>query len=163
MKLFSEKNYHALFKIGIIIKAVDSVIEIAAGLLFAFLSNAAINQIVLFFVQNEVTETPRDFFWTVLAKIFQGFVTTSKSYWAILFLAHGIMKIFLIVGLLRKKAWAYPISALIFATFALSQIYQMAHNPSFAVALITVFDLILIVLILHEYEHFKKSGRARVR
>ncbi len=126
MKLFSEKNFHLFFKIGVIIKAVDSILEIVLGSIFYIADPGLIS---------------------------------AQSFWASLLLAHGIVKIFLIWGLLHNKLWAFPLSALVFSCFVLYQIHDFLTSHSPFVVLITIFDAFLIVLILHEYRHrLQKSG-----
>src|SRR4029077_20105793 len=106
-------------------------------------------------------ETNRDFFWRILAHGFNGFWSTRQSFWAFLFLSHGIVKIFVLSGLLKQKMWSYPIAAAVFVGFIIYQIYQMSITPSFFLIVITILDVLLVVLILHEYRH-KKSRTVSV-
>ena len=59
-----------------------------------------------------------------------------------------------------SRGRAYPSSAAIFGLFVIYQIYSMFFIPSLLLAALTVFDIILIILILHEYRHKKRLRTA---
>jgi uncharacterized membrane protein len=50
-----------------------------------------------------------------------------------------------------NKLWSYPVAAAIFAGLAIYQIYTYAFIHSVLIVLVTIFDFILIGLILHEW------------
>jgi len=149
----SRNRLHALFEAGMIIKGSDSVIETTLGFLFYFLSSQKVNEIILGFFGNELTEQPRDAVLNFFLHGFNGISPSAQSFWAFIFLAHGLTKIFLVLGLYRKKIWVYPVAAGAFALFALYQIYHLFYSPSALVELLTTFDFLFIYLILNEYRY----------
>jgi uncharacterized membrane protein len=157
MKFFSEKNYHKWFRWGIIVKAIVSVGEIALGIALCFVSYEAFKHILFYFVGGELAETPRDLFWEYLARSSRDFTAEPESFWAFLFISHGVVKTFLSWGLWKEKLWAFPTAAIIFVGFVIYQLYQLTYLTSVFLWLITIFDIALIVLILHEYKHRRKS------
>jgi uncharacterized membrane protein len=157
MKFFSEKTYHYFFKGGVIIKALISLGEIIFGFVLYFLNQTVINTAINFFTGGELQETPRDFLWNLIFHILKDFSATPQLVWAFIFLSHGIVKIFLIGGLLREKLWAYPASAVIFAAFVIYQIYQLSISFSVFLWFITIFDIALIGLILREYKNKRNN------
>jgi uncharacterized membrane protein len=66
-------------------------------------------------------------------------------------LSHGIVKLFLVVGLLRNKLWAYPAAIVVFVLFIAYQLYRLSSAPSPLLVLLTVFDVVVIGLTWHEY------------
>lgn len=158
MKL-SEANYRTLFKATVIIKGLIAVGEVILGFLFAFLSYEAIFRLAAAFTGDELMEHPTDLLWGFVVTGFQSLTSTPRSVWAFIFLSHGIVKLVLIVALLYNKEWAFPWSASIFTGFIAYQIWQMAFTPSWALALVTVLDAIVVALILHEYRLHKRRRR----
>ncbi len=157
MKFFSEKNYHLFFRIGVWLKGIIAVGELATGLILSLFSYASLYNVVNFFFGEELNEAPKDIVWNYLVRGFQNFSTTPKEVWAFIFLSHGLVKIFLVGGLLKNKLWAYPSSAVVFTLFIFYQIYQYFFTPSFLLIVVTIFDVIVTVLILHEYKHKKRK------
>ena len=157
MKLLSEKKYHWLFRWGVFVKLAVSFGEIVVGVALTFVSYATIKQAIFFFVGNEMAETPRDFFWEYAARGFHDVTASPASFWVFLFISHGIVKLFLAWGLWKEKIWSFPLSAVVFAGFVVYQLYQLTYLNSFFLWFITVFDIVLIVLILHEYRRRKKQ------
>jgi len=162
MNLFSEKNLHTLFNAGIIIKAFDSIGEITLGLSFYFLSTPIINRIIIALFGDELTEQPRDAVWSFLLHNWSGISGNTQYVWAFIFLAHGITKIFLVIGLVKNKLWVFPIAAVAFGVFALYQTYEIIYfMPSLFLEILTVLDVLFIALIIHEYR-YRKSRLAAV-
>jgi uncharacterized membrane protein len=162
VKLLSEKNYHFLFEVGIIFKAIYSVIEVILGLLFVFFDYETLYRVAIFLTGDELSESRTNPIWGYALHTLREFVATPREFWAFLFISHGVVKIFLVWGLLRDKLWAYPLSAVIFVLFIISQLYQMRYTPSLALWAITIFDVVLVALILHEYRHKKKKLVLRI-
>lgn len=163
MQFLSEKNYHRLFRWGVVGKAIVSIGEIIAGAAFAFLSYDTLQQIAFSIFGGELRESPRDVFWNYFASEAHRFAATPQSVWAFIFLSHGIVKMFLVAGLWRNKLWAYPASAIIFAGFVIYQFYQLTYTPSIALWAITIFDIVLIGLILHEYRSQRRATSLEVQ
>ena len=153
VKHISQKISHSLFHVGIITKALISVVEIISGCAFVFLSYDKLYSIIFMFFGGELTENPRDFVWEIIAKGFHDFSTTPQSVWAFILLSHGIIKIFLLAGLWNNKQWAYPASIIAFTLFIIYQFYQLFFTPSIILWLITIIDIIVLLLIISEYRH----------
>ena len=159
MKLLPEKDYHELFRIGILVKAIDGIVETIAGTLIYFANYAAVNAVLLSVFRDEIAESPHDPFWGYLIKEWHHFLLSSHTFWGLLFIAHGIIKLALSIALLKDRLWAYPSAATIFALFVGYEIYSLTIRPSLFLSLITIFDAAVVVLILHEYRHHKKANK----
>ncbi|MHB8174923.1 MAG: DUF2127 domain-containing protein, partial [Nitrospirota bacterium] len=71
---------------------------------------------------------------------------------------HGAVKLFLAAGLVRNKLWAYPASIAIFSGFALYQFYQLSLGYSLFLWIVTIVDILVVGLIVHEYRYVKKHA-----
>jgi uncharacterized membrane protein len=67
-------------------------------------------------------------------------------------LIHGVVKIAIVVGLLRREQWAYPVAFVFLGGFVIYQIYRMSDAPSAGLAVLTAFDLFIIWLTWREYQ-----------
>jgi uncharacterized membrane protein len=159
MKHISEKTYRFVFLIGIAIKGVISVGEIALGVLFYSFDYTTLMKWMFYLTGDELTETNRDVFWKYTLHAMSGFSATPQSVWAFIFVSHGIVKTFLAIGLLKNVRWIYPASAIVFTLFVIYQCYQLTYAPSFLLAAITVFDIILIWLITREYRRVSPAAK----
>jgi uncharacterized membrane protein len=157
MKPLPEKDYRELFRIGIFLKAIDGIVEAVAGIFIYFADYAAINRTLFAVFHEEVAETPHDLIWGYLINEWHKFLLSNHTFWGILFVIHGATKIFLSAMLLKGYLWAYPIGASIFGLFAAYECYSAITHPSLIIWLITIFDVIVVGLILHEYRYIKKS------
>lgn len=153
MKPLPEKEYRSLFKISIILKGIIALGEVILGVVFIFVSYDTMRQAVLALFSSELLENPPDFILEYAVRGFHGLTATPQSVWTFIFLSHGIVKLLLIAGLLRNKLWAYPWSAAVFTFFIIYQIWQMMLAPSAMILFITVLDVIVVALVLHEYRH----------
>jgi uncharacterized membrane protein len=53
--------------------------------------------------------------------------------------------------LIRNKLWAYPASLLVLGLFSAYQLYRFSYTHSVGLIVLTVFDVIVMELIWHEY------------
>src|SRR6266481_1560341 len=160
MKFLSEKTYHLFFQISLWLKAAVTVGELAVGSLLVAISPQTLHRIVFSSFGGGATNQPHGFLVGHILGGVEKFVA-DQSFWAFIFLSHGFIKVFLLVGLLRNKLWAYPVAAIGFTGFVIYQTLQIMSSPSFLLEFITVLDVILVVLILHEYKHAKRIRAAQ--
>jgi uncharacterized membrane protein len=156
MKWFTQSKLHWFFEAGIVVKAVDSAIEIALGILFFLIAPGTIDRAIYFFMGDELTEQPRDFIWRTLLHQWIGVSPEAQALWASLFLWHGIVKVILVIGLSREKLWIFPFAGAAFGLFALYQMYQIALSFSLFLTLLTIVDIIFIFLIVREYQYQRR-------
>lgn len=152
-----EKYLHTIFVWGIIIKGINAVLEIAGSLLFLFADKLL--AWMQFLVQQEITEDPRD----LVAHFFQhhfidSALFNSKKFVFFYLLSHGVIKLFLVVGLLRNKLWAYPMAIIVFILFVIYQVYRYSFTHSLFLIFLTIFDIIIIWLTWHEYRYYKRQS-----
>ncbi len=149
--LFKEKNIHRFFEISVFLKGLHAILETIGGILLYFISTDTLTQLVVKLAQEELTEDPNDFIAHRLLQSAQHFSIGFKSFAAFYLLSHGIIKLFLVVGLLKGKHWAYPTSLVVLGLFILYQIYRFTFTHSVSLIVLTVFDLIVMWLIWQEY------------
>ncbi len=70
--------------------------------------------------------------------------------------SHGLIKVVLVAGLLQEKIIAYPLSLISLGAFMAYQLYRYSYTHSFGLILLTVFDLIVVALVWHEWRLLRK-------
>jgi|SRR5665213_1773543 len=154
MKL-TEKQIHLFFKIGVWSKGIDGALEAIAGFALLFTSPASLRKLVDWLTQGELQEDPTDFVANHLVEFFHQLSISTKHFASIYLLVYGIAKIGLVSGLLRGKLWSYPTALAVLGVFLCYQIYRFNHNHSIGLALLSIIDLIVLVLIWRDYKYMK--------
>ena len=158
LKKYSEERYiHKIFIISLILKGLNSVLEIIGGILFLF--TGSVTAILSFLIKGELIEDPTDFLATQLQHLIPYFSTHGQLYASFYLLSHGIVKIILVTSLLRNKLWAYPATIATLFLFIAYQIYRLSYAYSLSFVLLTIFDILIVVLTWHEYRLVRKHPR----
>ena len=150
-----EKNIRRIFIVSVLLKGFNAILEMVGGVLFLF--TGAVTSIVQFLVQGELIEDPHDFIANSIQHYLPYFSEHSQLFAAFYLLSHGVIKIFLVVGLLRNKLWAYPSAIVVFFLFIAYQLYRFTYTHSVFLIILTVFDLFVIWLTWHEYKVVKRN------
>ena len=154
----SQQQVHRLFAAGVLIKGVDGVLEIIGGILFMFVNPKALNSLVVSFTAHELSEDPDDWFATTLRDVVHNLSSDTKLFVSTYLVAHGLIKVFLVGGLLRKKLWAYPAALWFLGIFVFYQLYQFSHTHSLGLLALSAFDLFVASLVWLEYRSRKQHA-----
>lgn len=154
MNPIQEKEIRWVFIISIIIKGINASFEFIIGISLLFTGNIA--RFVNVLVQKELIEDPNDFFATSLNNFLPYFISHTQLFGALYLIGHGIVKIFLVWGLLKNKLWAYPTSIVFLSFFILYQLIRFSFTHSIFLILLTIFDLLVLWLVWHEYKYRSK-------
>lgn len=157
----NERRIHQIFEIGILLKGAHAVVECIGGVALAFISTGAIARLVGALTQEELIEDPNDFVAAHLLALAQNFTVGTQHFYAFYLLSHGLIKVFLVIGLLRNKLWAYPVSLLVLGLFIVYQLYRFSYTHGFGLIVLTVFDVVVMGLIWHEYRVVRRPLASR--
>ena len=157
----NERRIHQIFVIGVLLKGAHALIECIGGVAPYLISTSTIEALVNRVTQEELLEDPKDFVATHLLTAAQQFSVGTKTFYAFYLLSHGLIKLLLVVGLLRNQLWSYPASLVALAGFIAYQVYRFSYTHSAGLILLTVFDLIVIALIWHEWRLMRRIPRVQ--
>ncbi|HET9641558.1 MAG TPA: DUF2127 domain-containing protein, partial [Candidatus Paceibacterota bacterium] len=143
-------------------KALFALAEIAGGIAAYFVTRHFLLNLVLLFTQQEVIEDPQDAIAHYLLVSAQSFSVSTQHFVALFLLSHGLIKMFIIVGLLRKRLWYYPTGMVVFGLFIVYQLYRYSFTHSVWLLLITLLDVLVLLLTWHEYGYLKSHPTNRV-
>lgn len=147
----NEQRVHRIFEFSLLLKGAHALIECIGGLLLALVGTGTIVSLVKWMTQEELVEDPNDFIAGHLMNAANHFSVGTQHFYAFYLLSHGLIKIALVAGLLRGKLWAYPASLVALLLFIVYQLYRFSYTHSAGLIVLTIFDLIVIWLIWHEY------------
>ena len=154
--LLGEKNIRLVFYISLWFKGVFAFSEIVAGIAAYFVSQQFLLAVVQLVTRDEFAEDPHDAVSNFLLHTVQNLSIAGQDFAAIYLLGHGVIKLWLIIGLLRRKLWYYPTAIVVFGLFIAYQLYRYTFTHSPLLLFITVVDLIVIGLTQHEYRYLRR-------
>lgn len=152
-------KHSRIFIISLIIKGLDAFLEVIGGTALFFAGPLLALAAAL--VNGELIEDPRDLVATTVQHYLPYLWAQSPLFGAIYLLSHGIIKIVLVVALLYKKLWAYPLALIVLALFIVYQMYRYVSGHSLFLVALSAFDAFLILLIANEYRQVKRSLSAK--
>ena len=155
MAVLSERSIYAAFRVSIVLKGLNALFEIVAGLVIAFVKPASVAAIATALVHRELIEDPKDLIAGWLLHAAESYSVSGQRFMVYYLISHGVLKLAVVAGLLANRHWAYPAGLIVLGLFIVYQLYRMTFAPSVALALLTIFDLIVMVLIWHEYRRIR--------
>lgn len=151
-----EKRIHQLFVVSVAAKGLHAALELVTGIALYLVSTATIVGSLSRWSSREITLERNDWIATHLLRFAEGFSVEKHHFYAFYLLSHGIVKGLLVVGLLRQKIWAYPASFVVFSLFIAYQLYRYSFTHDAFLILLSIFDLFVIALAVHEYRLLRK-------
>jgi len=148
--VMDEKKLHLVFETSLWLKAVFALSEIVAGVAAFVVPQRLLLTFVLWVTRDEFAEDPRDLVANLLLHSVQHLSVGTQEFAGVYLLAHGVIKLWLIVGLLRRRFWYYPVSMAVFGLFIVYQCYRFSFTHSIWLLLITALDVVVLALTWHE-------------
>ncbi len=137
-----EKRIHQIFVVSVLFKGAHALIEIVGGLALYLFSSETIGRWIDEVDPNEV--------------IARYLPMSEQHFFAFYLLSHGMVKAVLVWGLLKEKLWAYPASFVVFSAFIAYQLYRYSYTHELSLIVLSIFDVFVIALAVHEYRLLRK-------
>ena len=122
-----------------------------------FMTREILVHVANIITQGELAEDPHDFLANYLRNSVEYFSVGSQHFTAFYLLGHGLIKLWLVIGLLRFRIWYYPTALIVFGLFIAYQAYRFDHTHSFTLLAVTVVDLIVMGLTWYEYRYLLRT------
>ncbi len=151
------KIEHRLFLLSVWSKGIAGLLETIGGLILLCIPKAGLNALVIFLTAPEMAEDPTDRVATLLQRIVHELAKDTKLFASGYLIVHGLIKVFLVAGLLRQRLWSYSVSLWFLAVFIAYQAYRFFFTHSLWLIALTVLDLIVAFLIWREYQARKEG------
>ena len=160
--MFKPKDWlDRVFEIGIIAKGLDGLVELVGGVLLLFVTPGGIHHIAAMITQGELSEDPHDVVARYILHTANGLTGSAVLFGAIYLLAHGAVKVVLVIALLLNKLWAYPWMIVVLLIFIGYQLYRIVLDPSAGLIALTIFDAVIVALTWREYRRQRQIPRDR--
>ena len=157
----SHRALDTTFRVSLILKAADGVLELVGGVLLLLVSPAQITAVVRFLTQHELAEDRHDFFANLLVHAAGSLSVSATVFGAVYLLLHGLVKVVLVAAVLSGRLWAYPWMIGFLLVFIAYQLYEMVVHFSFGLVALTLFDLFIVGLTAREYQLHRRRGPSR--
>lgn len=154
---------HHVFTLGIWVKGVDGVLEVIGGALLLVTSTAALNRLVLALTQHELIEDPHDWIATGLRHMASQLSIGTQLFDSFYLLAHGVLKLLIVIGLWRGYRWSYPLAIGALSLFVVYQLYRLSYLFSAGLLALTLFDIAIVGLTWREYRQHSAAASARIQ
>ena len=151
-----EKRIHQVFAVSLSLKGLHALFEVVAGVALYLTSTETIVGRLSDWSNRQIALERHDWIASHLLRFAETFSVEKHHFYAFYLLSHGIVKSILVIGLLREKLWAYPASFVVFGAFILYQLYRYSFTHDFTLILLSIFDLFVIALALHEYRLLRR-------
>lgn len=162
-----EKEIRFVFVASLILKGLFAFAETISGIgaygisfagnvITGFLPQEFLLNFVQGITQEELLENPGDIVANYLLQAAQALSVNTLHFAALYLLVHGVVKLWLVIGLLRKRLWYYPTALVVFCMFIVYQAYRYTFTHSLALVFITIIDLVVVGLTWHEYQYLKR-------
>jgi uncharacterized membrane protein len=146
-----------LFRIALLVKAVDGAAELVGALVLLTVPGAALTSLVNDIVARDLLGPPDG----SLARHFEagttGFASGSRTFAVVYLALHGVLKLALVGALLRRWRPAYPVAALVLGVFVGYELYRATRTGSLLLPFLAALDLAIIWLIVQEYRRMPAS------
>jgi uncharacterized membrane protein len=139
------------FLLGVLFKGLDGLVEVVGGVLLLFVSPAKVQHAARAATSEELAEDPHDLIANLLLHGVAHLQHGSIVFAAIYLLVHGVVKLAIVIALLAGTRRIYPWAMAALGAFLIFQMYELVTAPSIGVAVLTVFDAVIIWLTWREW------------
>jgi len=150
-------RFDLVFKISVILKGLDALVETVAGIALFFVTGSNVDHFASWLRRSSIARDPNNYIGRLINDGAKHLVHASTLIGAIYLLAHGLIKLVVIINVLRDKYWAYPVLIIVLAVFCVIQIIDIINHHSIAVALLTAFDILVIILTWFEWQKKRRK------
>lgn len=148
---------HQAFEASLAIKGLMAAAEGLAGIGLLLTSNAALLAYVNWLTRHEIAQDPTDPIALWVQGAAGALSIETQHFYALYLIAHGALKLTMVLALAKRAVWAYPVSVLILACFVAYQLQHWTHTHSDLLLLLSGFDFVMILLILREYTQLRRQ------
>jgi uncharacterized membrane protein len=151
------RGLELVYRIGVIVKGLDGVIELVGGLLL-WLAPGLLRAVLVPLSGTVAGDHPiRNFVAYWAGHFGQELVAGSSMFVVFFLLAHGIVKVVLVYCLLREYHWVYPYALAVLGLFAAYQVFVLVGAPTVGMALLTALDFLIIWLVWREWRVLRST------
>ena len=143
-------------RVGLIIKAIDGVLQLCGSALLLVIKPGTLNRAVVLLTQHELSEDPEDVIAQFLLRSAHQ-LGAAKMFGAWYLFSHGLIKLLLVAAVLRQALWAYPALVGFLLVGVTYQLYRYSYGHSLWLVLLSLYDALIAWLVWHEYRPHQRG------
>lgn len=155
-----DRWFDLVFLVGFAAKAIDGFVEIVVGLPLLVLRPAQVETLARLATATELREDPHDLVAALIRHGTAGLDSNATFLAAAYLIVHGLVKLGIVATIIRGSRRLYPWAIAALGFFVLWQGYEFMRHPSIGLALLTVFDVLIVALTVREWRHHRSLGDA---
>ena len=152
------RTAETIFKVGLIIKGVDSLFEVLGGLLLTMPTKLARVRLVL--AHHELYRH-HDVLAGKLDRLADEVTVQVHLGSALYLLVHGLAKVILIAAVFKGKQWGYLGLIGVLSIFSAIEMVRVVTAQEYVTGVLGLFDIAVVVLMVKEYR--QRFGANAVR
>lgn len=146
-----EQNFHRLFELGVTLKGLHALLELATGTAILAVGPVAVSNFFFALAQREWIAGGQVAVVNFLVRLAEQSLQGGQRFAGIYLLVLGMMNLGLVIGLLAGALWSYPATLAAIVLLMGYQLYRYTHTHAFALILLTLYDCVVWWLVRHEY------------
>jgi len=143
--------FHRLFEVGVVLKGLHAVLELATGGAILALSPVIVANFLVNFAARQQQRGWPSFAVDFLLHVARAAVAGGQHFAGVYLLAVGVINLGLVIGLLTGRLWAFPAALMAITMLMAYQLYRYTHTHAIALIILTLFDAVVWWLVRHEY------------
>ena len=152
------RTAETIFKVGLIIKGVDSLFEVLGGLLLTMPTKLA--RVLLVLAHHELYRH-HDVLAGKLDRLADEVTVQVHLGSALYLLVHGLAKVILIAAVFKGKQWGYLGLIGVLSIFSAIEMVRVVTAQEYVTGVLGLFDIAVVVLMVKEYR--QRFGANAVR
>lgn len=153
-----QRALHDLFLASVWAKGALGLLQVIGGVLLGLVSRDQLTRLAVLVTQPELAEEPGDAIATYVRHAAEQFGQGTQTFASLYLVAHGLIKIVLVVALLRRRMWSYPASIWVLGGFIAYQCWRYAQTQSPWLLVLTALDVLVVALVWREWRMRKSIG-----
>lgn len=150
--MLNAKRTHQVFMASILLKGGMAALECIAGAVLFFMSTEHIQHLIMTATERELIDDPNGIIATSIMGFVVHFTSSTRYFLAVYFLAHGLAKLAIVLGLFSGRLWSFPLGIAAMGFFVIYQLHRYTYTHSLALIAISVLDIFIIFMIWREYQ-----------
>lgn len=147
-----------LFRVAVLLKGLDGVVQLLGGVLLLFLPPAAITRLAHAVVARDLLGPPSGALAGHFEVAVEHFAGGGRTFLTAFLIAHGVIKIGLVVGMWCEILPMYPVSMVALGLFVVFEVVRAVQSGSLLLPLFAALDVAIIVLVYREYRELRRDA-----
>lgn len=151
------KLVSTILNTGLTLKFANGVAELLLAVIFYFSNSTNINKIIKNILAPELLEDPKDLLLNFILRFFVNLSLSTKTIIIIYLILHGLIKIFIVLSLWKKKLRAYPTSIFLISSLIMIEILSVIYYKSVYQLIFIIVDIMILTFLSIEYRDVLKK------